>query len=75
MTPDEQKALMSIVLLAAFADGGKDEHEREAVRRVAASLDPSLNTPALLQDVLLARVTMAQAASALTTQQSRQLAF
>lgn len=75
MTSDEQKALMSIVLLAAFADGGKDEHEREAVRRVAASLDPSLNTPALLQDVLLARVTMAQAASALTTQQSRQLAF
>lgn len=76
MTPDEQKSVMTIAFLAAFADGGKDEHEREGVKCVAASLvSAELNSAALLQDVLLKRVTVAQAAAALTSLQTRQLAF
>ena len=76
MTNDEQRSLMTIALLAAFADGGKDEPEREAVKRVAASLSSAeLNSAALLQDVLLKRVTVTQAAAALTAPETRQLAF
>lgn len=76
MTPDEQKSLMTIALLAAFSDGGKDEREREAVKRVAESLTSAdINTAALMQDVLLKRVTVAQAAAALSTPETRQLAF
>jgi uncharacterized protein (DUF697 family)/tellurite resistance protein len=67
---------MTIALLAAFADGGKDERERDAVKRVAESLTGAdINTAALMQDVLLKRVTAAQAAAALSTPETRQLAF
>ncbi|MHB1358167.1 MAG: TerB family tellurite resistance protein [Rhodocyclaceae bacterium] len=39
MTPEERKALLAIALYAAFADGVKDDREREELRRVAATLD------------------------------------
>jgi len=38
MTEQETRAILSICLMAAFADGTKDEREREQVRRVAATL-------------------------------------
>jgi uncharacterized protein (DUF697 family)/tellurite resistance protein len=76
MTLDEQKALMTIALLAAFADGGKDDTERDAVKRVAESLpDGEVNTAALLQDVLFKRVNVQQAATALVSPETKQLAF
>lgn len=76
MTLEEQNALMTIVLLAAFADGGKDPAERVAVQRVAESLPAgAVNTAALLQDVLRKRVTVQQAAAALTAPETKQLAF
>jgi uncharacterized protein (DUF697 family) len=76
MTLDEQKALMTIALLAAFADGGKDDTERGAVKRVAESLPGGeVNTAALLQDVLFKRVNVQQAAAALVSPETKQLAF
>jgi uncharacterized protein (DUF697 family)/tellurite resistance protein len=75
MDEKEQRAVMTIALLAAFADGRNADREREELRRVADSLGSSLNMPALVQDVLLKRTSVEAAAVALTTPESRRLAF
>ena len=75
MDRTEQTALLTIALMAAFSDGSKAEAERAEVRRVADSLSADLNTAALVQDVLLKRVTVASAAAALSSPELRQLAF
>jgi hypothetical protein len=62
MTPQEQKAILAIAIHAAFADGAKDEREREEVRRVAENLADERNAPdlaRLYQDVLLKRLPLA----------------
>jgi uncharacterized protein (DUF697 family)/tellurite resistance protein len=82
MKPEEQKSILAIALYAAFADGIKDEGEREEVRRIAGSLTASLPDAAdaadlagLYQDVLLKRTSLATAAAALTDAGQRQLAY
>lgn len=75
MNPTEMKALLSIAMLAAFADSQKQDREREEVRRVAESLGGDLNVAALYQEVLLARVDVASAAALLSTPGLRQLAY
>ena len=78
MTLAEQQSILAIVLYAAFADGIKDEGEREEVRRIAASLaDASggIYLAGLYQDVLLKRTSLAAAAAALTDAGQRQLAY
>jgi uncharacterized protein (DUF697 family)/tellurite resistance protein len=73
----EQKAILTISLMAAFADGEKHEREREEIKRVATALagEGSANLAALYQDVLLRRVSLSQVTDALTTSEARQLAF
>jgi uncharacterized protein (DUF697 family)/tellurite resistance protein len=78
MTSDEQKSILAIALYATFADGLKDESEREAIRRIADSLvveAGTLDLASLYQDVLLKRLTLESAASALTEPALRQLAY
>jgi uncharacterized protein (DUF697 family) len=75
MNPTETKALLSIAMLAAFADSQKQDRERDEVRRVAGSLGGDLNVAALYQDVLLGRVDVTSAAAALPTLALRQLAY
>jgi uncharacterized protein (DUF697 family) len=77
MTHDEQKALLTIALAAAFADGAGTDAERGEIRRVAESLPGAadLNLPALYQDVLLKRAGVETAARALTTPETRELAY
>jgi uncharacterized protein (DUF697 family)/tellurite resistance protein len=78
MTPSQQQAILTIALLAAFADGAKDEREREEIRRIAESLageSGSAQLSTLYQDVLLKRVDLAKAATALTDPAHRQLAY
>ena len=78
MQTTDQSALLTIALYAAFADGNKAESEREAIRNMAESLsDGSGGHPLskLYQDVLLKRVTVAQAVSALQDPAHRQLAY
>ena len=38
MSPQEQQSILSIALLAAFADGNKADSERESIRQLAQSL-------------------------------------
>lgn len=75
----EQRSLLTIGLLAAFADGAKVDRERDEIRRIADSLaqagDDSVPLADLYQDVLLHRVSAAQAAAALTAPAHRQLAY
>ena len=78
MKPEEQKSILVIALYAAFADGIKDEEEREEVRRIAASLADAAggaDLAGLYQDVLLKRTSLAGAAAALTETGQRQLAY
>ena len=77
MTHDEIRAILTLCLLASFADGEKHDREREQIRQVAEGLtgDQSINLPGLYQDVLLRRVDMAAAVSQLTTADARQLAY
>jgi uncharacterized protein (DUF697 family)/tellurite resistance protein len=73
--PTEQRAILTLAMLAAFADGAKADREREEVRRVAESLGGELNVAGIYQDVLLKRVDMAGVASQLSSPELRQLAF
>lgn len=77
MTPQETRAIVSLSLLAAFADGEKHERERAEIKRIAEGLsaDESLQGPSLYQDVLMKRVSIASVASELGSLESRQLAY
>ncbi len=78
MNAEETRAVLSIALMAAYADGHKADAERDEVRRVAEALGAEaaeLNLPALYQDVLLKRTDTARAAAVLTRAETRQLAY
>jgi uncharacterized protein (DUF697 family)/tellurite resistance protein len=77
MIEQEQKAVLTACLMAAFADGSKHERERNEIRNIAETLagEASINLSALVQDVLLKRSSLPALATALTTPQSRQLAY
>jgi uncharacterized protein (DUF697 family)/tellurite resistance protein len=78
MSPQEQHAILTIALMAGFADGHKADAEREAIRRMAESLgraDASLGLTQLYHDVLLKRVSLADAVADLEDAGQRQLAY
>jgi uncharacterized protein (DUF697 family) len=68
MQPEDQKTILAIALHAAFADGVKDDRERDEVRRIAESLapaSPAVDLRGLYQDVLLKRLDIDRAVAAL----------
>lgn len=78
MNTEQQKSILTIALLAAFADGTKDDAEREEIRRIANALagDSGMaDLPRIYQDVLLKRTSVQAAASALDDPAHRQLAY
>lgn len=78
MNTQEQQAILTIALLAAFADGQKADSEREAIRQIAESLghEPGGGGLArLYQDVLLKRASVVLAVAALSDPAHRQLAY
>lgn len=77
MNDQQQKSMLTLCLMAAFADGAKHERERAEVKRIAEALagEASINIAALYQDVLLKRVSLPAAVAALSTPESKQLAF
>ena len=77
MNAQETRSILTIALLAAFADGMKDERERAAVKRVAEVLGPDagFDFPALYRDVLLAKPDLATVAAGLQSDGARQLAY
>jgi uncharacterized protein (DUF697 family)/tellurite resistance protein len=77
MTQTETQAIVSLSLMAAFADGDKHDRERAEVKRIADALAQSeaVHLPTLVQEVLMKRVDMAGAAAKLRSAEARQLAF
>lgn len=77
MNEQEQKSILTLSLMAAFADGGKHERERDEIRRIAGSLagEGTIDIAALYQDVLLKRIDVAAAARGLSSNEARQLAY
>ncbi len=78
MNPSEQQALLTVALLAAFADGAKADTEREAIRCIAESLgheSGAADLVQLYQDVLLKRSTVQTAVAGLGDTSHRQLAY
>ena len=77
MTDQERQAAMTLVLMAAFADGRNDDTERAEVRRIAESLSQGsdVNVAALYQDVLLERASVDAAAAGLTSSEVKRLAY
>ena len=77
MNDAEQKAVLTICLMAAFADGAKDEREREQIKRITGSLAPGaeIDPPEIYQDVLLKRRTLEDAAAEIKGREIRQFAY
>jgi uncharacterized protein (DUF697 family) len=77
MNTAETQAILTVSLLAAFADGTKHERERGEIKRIADGLssNEAVHLPTLYQDVLLKRVTLASTLPALVSEESRHLAY
>jgi uncharacterized protein (DUF697 family)/tellurite resistance protein len=78
MTSEQQQAILTVALLAAFADGTNHEQEREEIRRLAEDFGSQPGVPdlaALYRQVLLKQVDLADAAKVLTDPDQRQLAY
>lgn len=78
MQDKQIQAILAIAIHAAFADGEKDEREREALRRVAENLAGEEGAPdltRLYQDVLLKRASLAAATGVLEDIGARQFAY
>jgi len=76
MNREEQQAILTISLMAAFADGRKEELERAELKRITESLSGAdLNAAALYQDVLLKRLTLDDVARVITAPEVRQYAY
>jgi uncharacterized protein (DUF697 family)/tellurite resistance protein len=77
MNAQETKSILTIALMAAFADGLKDERERATVKRVAEALGPDarFDLPGLYRDVLLSKPDLAQVVAGLQSAETRQLAY
>lgn len=74
MTESETKAIVTISMLAAFVDGA-DDRERAAIKRIADDFPGELQLPALYQDVLMKRVSLASVARELQSPEAKQLAY
>jgi uncharacterized protein (DUF697 family) len=77
MDNQQTKSILTVALMAAFADGLKDERERESIRKLAEALgaEASIDLPAWYRDVLLARPDLTDVVKPLDTQGLRQYAY
>ena len=72
-TDDERDAVATICLMAAVADGRKDEQERERLRSIYASLDAGFS-PSRYERVLLGSLDVEHEAGRLASPATRALA-
>lgn len=74
--PSREEALYTVCLLAAFADGGASDAERQELKRIGESiLPPEMHPAGLFQQVLLRQTDTQKAAAALDAPEWRQLAY
>ena len=76
MTTHEQEAILTVCLMAAFADGGKGDAERAELKRMAEKFPGAeVDFASLCHRVLVEKPPVAHAAQALTTPEARNLAY
>ena len=76
MTESEKRAILTVSLMAAYADGAKHERERDEIRRIGEGLaSDGLHMPALYQDVLMKRVSLPAVVTELKSQEAQHLAY
>ena len=77
MTPEETRAILTLCLLASFADGEKHERERDEIKRVAQNFSDgdAAHLSTLYQDVLMQRVNLPGVVAQLHSAESKQLAY
>jgi len=77
MNDEQQRAILTICLMAAFADGGNDDRERAEIQRIAQSLSAgtAIDVTAIYQQVLLHKPDLSVIAAALTEPGHRQFAY
>lgn len=77
MDAQQIRATLTMALMAAFADGMKDDREREAVKKVADALggESDIDLPALFRDVLLSKPDLATVVAPLNTAELKQYAY
>jgi uncharacterized protein (DUF697 family) len=77
MDTPQTRAILTVALMAAFADGRNDDRERESLRQLAEALgaESGVDCPALYRDVLLAPPSLATAVAPLDTEPLRQYAY
>ncbi len=78
MDPEQQKAILTIALLAAYADGANSERERDQIQRLAESLsgkEGAQDLMVLYQQVLLKKINLMDVAASLVEPNLKQLAY
>jgi len=79
MSEAEQRATLAVALMAAFADGTRDERERAAVETLVGQLNDmaggALDVAAVYQELTQRKPGIADVVKPLVTQQSRQFAY
>ena len=77
MNMAEQRAILTLCLMGAFADGGNSERERAEIKRIADALgaDGALDVSAIYQEVLLRKPDLATVAAAIAQPDERQFAY
>jgi uncharacterized protein (DUF697 family)/tellurite resistance protein len=65
MNNQEREAILTIALMAAFADGNNNDQERNEIKRIVDALgaEGGINTAVIYQNVLLKKVTLAGVAN------------
>jgi uncharacterized protein (DUF697 family)/tellurite resistance protein len=72
----EYEAIMTITLMASFADGVKNDSERTKLAEVTKGLGSGeINLSGIYHDVLMKKATIDDACARLTSPESRQLAY
>ncbi len=76
MNDSEIRAFLTIALMAALADGGKDDRERAALKSLAARLgEGRIDLIDVYDDVLVRKIPIADAVRSLTTPEARRQAY
>ena len=76
LTTSETEAILTLCLIASFADGDKHERERQQLKKITESLaGGEVDVTALYQQVLLNKPDVAAVAARLLTPGARQLAY
>jgi uncharacterized protein (DUF697 family) len=77
MTDPNHQAIITIALMAAFADGNNSDSDRAEVKRIADSLakGSEINVAAIYQDVILNRASLDGAVAALSSAEMKSLAY